>query len=201
MDLRTELDRLHKAELQYEYASNKLSRTLDGIEDRERLLVEQEAAQEVIRKAAIETQTVLAQHIGNIVSQALAAVYPNPYRLECRFVARRNTSECDLILVDEKGNEYHPLDSVGGGVADVVSTALRIAYLLLSNKRRILVLDEPAKHLSAQYRPNFSAMLRMLTADLGITTIMVTHFPEMAEVADQIFTVTQTAGVSKVEVQ
>ncbi len=149
----------------------------------------------VLQTAAAKAQSQLAEHLAGIVSTALATVFTNPYSCVIEFVERRNTSECDIFL-ERDGEQYHPLTSTGGGVSDVCSLALRVAYLLLSGKRNVLILDEPARHVDADSRVYVAELLRHLQKEFKLQIICVTHSPELIECANKIFTIKQDGSVA-----
>ncbi len=74
-----------------------------------------------------------------------------------------------------------PTASVGGGVVDVASFALRLACLLLASpkRRRLLCLDEPFKHLSENYRPAVRELIEVLAREMDVQFIIVTHSNEL----------------------
>lgn len=53
---------------------------------------------------------------------------------------------------------------------------------MLSNppRRKLLVLDEPFRHLSSSYRPRVRAMLEALAEEFSVQIVMVTHAAELA---------------------
>ena len=79
------------------------------------------------------------------------------------------------------GREVDPIDASGGGVVDVAAFALRLSSLMLSRpaRRRLVVLDEPFKFVSAGHRAAVRVMLEGLAADLGVQFLMVTHIEEL----------------------
>lgn len=145
-------------------------------------------AREVINIVAKDTEQQLEMRITNIVTMALAAVFPDPYEFKLVFNERRNQTEADLLLV-RNGEELSPVDGAGGGVLDVVSFALRIAVLLMSGYRRVIILDEPFRHLSADLQSKASEMMKMLSDKLGIQFIMVSHEDGIIDCADNIITI------------
>lgn len=145
-------------------------------------------AREVINIVAKETEQQLEMRITNIVTMALAAVFPDPYEFKLVFNERRNQTEADLLLVRD-GEELSPVEGAGGGVLDVVSFALRIAVLLMSGYRRVIILDEPFRHLSADLQSKASEMMKMLSDKLGIQFIMVSHEEGIIDCADNIITI------------
>lgn len=172
-------------------------------EEHERLLKkieDLEEARTIFQKAAQVTQEQISFHIENIVSHALAAVFDEPYEFKVDFVKRRNSTECDLLFVDEKGAELKPLDSCGYGAADIASLALRVAYWKLSEGvRNTMCLDEPTRNLSLDKQPFASKMIQQLSQKLQLQFIIVTHSIALAESSDKIFKVEKTINGSIVK--
>ncbi len=146
---------------------------------------------------AQETQEAVKFHIEDIVNTAMNAVFPDEYTFKLNFVVRRNRTEADIILL-EKSFEIDPLKSVGGGVADVLSIALRIVLLIISKKRRVLFLDEPLKNVDKDRKPIAFEMLKRLCSEMKIQVIAVTHDPLMVAIADKEFKVTKKNGISSI---
>jgi DNA repair exonuclease SbcCD ATPase subunit len=113
----------------------------------------------------------------------LAAVFPeNRYRFNLVFERKRDQTEARIVLTDGDGNEYDPLRNNGGGVADIIAFALRLATLMLRvpQPAKVLVLDEPFRCVSADHRQRIADLLVSLTSELGFQIIMVTHMRELA---------------------
>jgi len=94
--------------------------------------------------------------------------------------------------------DRHPLESNGGGLADIISSALRSTFLVLSELRPVLILDEPFKFLSEDLQSYCCVMLKTISEQLGIQVIMVSHLNEMKEIANSIVHVSQVQGVSSI---
>lgn len=79
------------------------------------------------------------------------------------------------------GIELDPMSSTGGGVVDVASFALRIAALLMQKPagRLLLILDEPFRFVSEEYRDRVKDLVEELSKELGIQFIIVTHMKEL----------------------
>ena len=143
---------------------------LEGIED---------CAKEV-QALAIACQTSCQAKISSIVNRCLVEIDPDTkYTFSLVFEEKRNQTEARCVLRDGSGNEYSP-DQVGGGIRDQLAMALRLACLLLMRPApdRVLVLDEPFRFLSKEYRGPMLSMLSTLCTELGVQVIMVTHFQE-----------------------
>lgn len=154
-----------------------------------------EKAQIIIQKVAQETQEQIQFHISNLVTLALEAVFPDPYKFNISFVIKRGKTECELKL-EKNGELYDPIDEDGGGIVDITSFALRIALWSLSRTSNTMILDEPMKFLSKDLLPKAGEMLKQLSERLNLQFIIVTHLKELEEYADKIFTVEKKKGES-----
>lgn len=150
---------------------------LDTVED---ALVHEIAAQEALQGIAAAVQDAAHARIAGVVSECLGAVFDDPYEFRILFNRARGRTEARLVFVRD-GQEINPIDSSGGGVIDVAAFALQVACLMLSRPpaRRVMVLDEPFKFVSARYVPRVREMLERLSEELRIQFIMVTHIPEL----------------------
>jgi len=164
-----------------------------------RQLVQHEQAREVIRTVALETQTQLQYHIGDITSLALEAVFADPYALVAEFVQRRNKTECDLYF-EREGERVDPISASGGGAVDVAAFALRIASWSMNHPktRNVIILDEPMRFLSEAYQEKASMMIKEVSEKLGIQFVIVTHEPTLTAGADKVFETRIRKGVTKI---
>lgn len=145
-------------------------------------------ARSVVAAAARAAQQQASEAIAAAVTTCLAAVFGgDAYGFKIGMTERRGRTEADLSLT-RGGGEFDPLSAAGGGVVDVLAFALRLADVVLGRpaRRRLLVLDEPFRHLSRDYAPTAAALLERLAADLDLQIVMVTHSPALAcgEVVD-----------------
>lgn len=136
-------------------------------------------AQTIIQNVAEVVQQEAHKRIASIVTRCLKSVFDKPYQFEIRFSQKRGRTEASLVFVRD-GMEIDPMSSSGGGVIDVAAFALRLSCLLLLRPpvRRLLVLDEPWKHLSEQYRPRMRELIETLADELQMQFVIVTHSEE-----------------------
>jgi len=158
-----------------------------------------EQALAIVREVGLKTQEQLQYSIGEITTLALNAVFDDPYRLVVEFVQRRGRTECDLFF-ERDGERISPLEASGGGAVDVASFALRVAswYIKTPKTRPVLILDEPFRYLSANYRHKASEMLKEISSRLGVQIIMVTHAEELVDNADNVLRVKKSHGETHV---
>lgn len=156
-------------------------------------------ALELIREAALITQSGIEEGVSLLVTRTLEAVFgEGAYEFRLRFVEKRNSTEAEVFFVRGE-EEISPMDASGGGAVDVASFGLRLVFWMLRGKGDVLILDEPFRFLSREHLERASEMVKTLADDLGVQVIMVTHSEELAEAGDKVFRVTNRNGISQVE--
>lgn len=174
-----------------------LSDSVESLGQTEALIQENLEQRDIARKAAGLVQDNLATKLSGIVTKAISTVFEEPIEFVVQFVERRGVSECDLSL--KIGEDYYDiLNEQGGGVADVCSMCLQMAFIMMSQVNRVLVIDEPARHMDVVAQERFIAVLKQLCQELKFTIIMVTHSQAFSDNADKVFTVTKKGGISYV---
>lgn len=167
-----------------------LEQELEGYEERLEACAKEkkaiEDARNIMQLAARKTQENLEVHFSDLVSKALATVFDDPYLFVPKFEERRNKTECDLWFEKNKVRR-RPRFSTGGGVIDITSFALRLAYNRLEKGAPVLVLDEPFKMLSKSLMPRAVALLHLLSREFGVQMIINSHIDELAQQADKVF--------------
>lgn len=137
-----------------------------------------EQAQTITQHISQTIQQQAHNKIANVVSRCLETVFDDVnYGFKINFEKKRGRTEAVLILLKEGHEITDPLEADSGGVIDIASFALRLSCLMLAKPilRRIMILDEPFKNVSANYRNNVRIMLEELSKDFHIQIIMVTH--------------------------
>ena len=161
---------------------------LTDITDNEKRITSADKALGIMQAAAKLSQDHLAAHLSGIVTQAIQVVIQKPYTFVCEFVERRGSTEADLYLMKD-GHRFGILGGTGGGLADVCSATLKVAYLLLSNTDRVLIIDEIARHInSAKQREAFAGVIAGLSKEFGIQMILNSTVTELLAVADNVIT-------------
>jgi DNA repair exonuclease SbcCD ATPase subunit len=138
-------------------------------------------AQQILQKVAQSIQQQAHVRISTIVSKCLAVVYPeDPYKFEIAFEKKRGKTEA-VLRFTRKGHKVNPLKAAGGGPADVAAFALRLACLSLRQPqlRKLMVLDEPFKHVDAAAQERIKQMLEMLATEMGFQFILSTHSEQL----------------------
>jgi DNA repair exonuclease SbcCD ATPase subunit len=138
--------------------------------------------------------------IEEIVTHALTVVFDRDYKFQVVLDVKGNQPvaeyflESDGVITQLKPPDYDR----GGGVADVVSLALRLAVGELIGLKGPLFLDEVGKHVSQEYQPNVAYFLKQYSEQFGRQIILITHNEHLAEIGDTSIAVTLVNGTSKV---
>ena len=174
---------------------------LADITDNEKRITSADKALGIMQVAAKLSQDHLAAHLSGIVTQAIQVVIQKPYTFVCEFVERRGSTEADLYLMKD-GHRFGILGGTGGGLADVCSATLKVAYLLLSNTDRVLIIDEIARHInSAKQREAFAGVIAGLSKEFGIQMILNSTVTELLAVADNVITLEIVGDTTRVVVE
>jgi DNA repair exonuclease SbcCD ATPase subunit len=133
-------------------------------------------AQRMLQELAQGVQEQAHACIAEIVSKCLETVFEEPYQFKIEFERKRGKTDARLVFLRDE-HEIDPLEGSGGGVIDVASFALRLACLVLSRPpaRKIMILDEPMKFVSEDYRPRVRFLLETLAEEMGVQFVIVSH--------------------------
>ena len=194
------MDVIQKARVQLDSQKLLLSQRQERLEE---LTKEQETidrAQRLCQSVAKQTQENLSVQLSGLINLALETCFPGQYTFNALFVENRGKTELKFVLVDNKTSQPDDdiLSGFGGGLVDVVSLALRLCLHTLEKGDNLIVLDEPFKFLSVDLRPKAAQLLKELSHKLNLQFVIVTHIPEIEEVADKLFRVQKIDGVSVV---
>lgn len=156
----------------------------------------------VVTEVSRQTQTNIKSYLEEMVTMVIQAVYDDPtMKFIIDFELNRNRSEAFLYIQEGDSEPYSPKDEMGGGIIDIVSFALRVILwsLQVPRSRNVFILDEPFKWLGTGGRLiRGGEILREISHRLGFQLIIVTHEPELIEIADRAWSVTREGKISSV---
>ncbi len=160
--------------------------------------------QVLLTKVSDYARRRLVERIEDTVTAALQTVLADDslrFEVEMREIGGRASAEWRVVsMYSDVEVSNNPEDARGGGIVDIVSLALRLALLELSTPRPEgpVILDEPAKMVSAEYAENLAYFLKSYAQQTGRQFIVVTHNEALAQAGDVSYRVTQENGVSEV---
>ena len=157
----------------------------------------------LLQKAADFSRNQATHQIEDIVTQSIAYIMQNSSRFIVDLSEKRGLPIAELFVESDYG-EYKvktkPEMSRGGGVVDIVSLALRIAFLENHRPKMDgpLFLDEPGKHISDDYIFNMGEFVKECSRLFSRQIIMVTHNDYLTNICDKAFRVDIRNGISEV---
>ncbi len=141
--------------------------------------------------------------VETLVTKCLQYVFETDIKFIVEIEEQRSKSAAEFYVVnniDDHILKTKPELSRGGGVVDIVSLALRIAFLQ-THKPKIqgpLILDEPAKHVSDEYIYNVSEFLKQTSELFDRQIIMVTHNNHLSSISTSAYKVDLKSSISEV---
>ena len=144
----------------------------------------------------------MQQKVEGLVDYGVQMVFGPHYRFKVVSELKGKSVRTEFFIEND-GLRLPILDATGGGVGDVVAFLLRVVMLCLVRpvQRRVLVLDEPFKFVSAAHFQTLGDLLRELTNQLGLQLIMVTHKVELVEPATTVIRVSKGLTGSQATVE
>lgn len=149
-----------------------------------------------------QTRLQVLDKISGIVTDALQVVKDKNLEFKMTLVTKNNTPTLDMTILDKQSMQtYDILNSMGGGVADIVALTLRIALLCRwqPSLSRVLILDEVGKFVSVKDQELLAEFVRKLSESLNLQLIWISHSPILTSQAHKVFEITKEGNKSKVE--
>lgn len=210
MDRNDELNRLNQAlaeaERQWERLEGKrqeLERQYRSIrEEWEDLHKKQDLYDKVrilLQTAADHARIQAKKQMETLVTNALQFVFGPMFQFEIELTDHGGKPHAEFYVITEwEGQRIRtkPQEARGGGVVDITSLALRVAFMESFRPRPEgpLILDEPGKHVSLEYVIPLLEFLKSVGEMFGRQIILVTHDSHLTEGAEQVFQISLKSG-------
>ncbi|AYP68405.1 ATPase [Bacillus phage vB_BboS-125] len=202
LDLRNQQQKLAAREGQKELLERQKQKAQDRRTAAEEQLGIYDLVQILLQKTSDYARQQAKQRIEEIVTSALSVVFAKEYRFEVKLDVRASQPIAEYWLYsDDVATQLKPPDyDRGGGIADVVSLALRLAVGELSNVKGPLFLDEVGKHVSEEYAPNVAYFLKEYSQNFNRQIVLITHNKHLADIGEVSLAVSQKNGESQVTI-
>lgn len=193
----------------YNQKLGKLEALTHSLTTCERRVQELTLNEDVVSKASLFLQSLsdtariqVIEKISGLVTEVLQAVKDKNLEFKMVLGNERNQPDLKFFVTDKlTGKDMDILESCGGGIADLVSFALRVSLLLKwqPTVARVLICDEQLKFVSVQDQELAGEFIRKLSEQLGLQIIFISHSKTLAEKSHKCFEVVKENGISKVE--
>lgn len=163
-----------------------------------------EQARILLQKAGSDARESARKRLQETVTDALKYVFGPDFEFLIEFKEARGRTEAEFYVQSDYNGEKiktKPEDARGGGVIDIISIALRVALIQIYNAPTIrgpIILDEPGKHVSADFTMKLATFLKQINQTFDRQIIISTHQPDLANIADDSYTVELKGGKSVV---
>lgn len=168
---------------------NRLKESLKKLDDESEDLI---LVDTLLKETADFSRLQSSKEIEAIVTTCLDLVFSSKmeFKIELSQLRGKNSAEFFIIEMDEdKKYTYKIEDTRGGGVIDILSLALRIAFILKIHPpiKGPIVLDEPAKHVSDDYVFNIADFIKKISEEFGKQIIIISHNEHLASIGDKSY--------------
>lgn len=183
-------------QVSYEVKANKslLDKTRQDLKECEDKVTILGLASEVLKRIGDQKKQKTVEIFERVTTAAIKEAFGFDYNFVIEINSEGKRVSTKFKLINPEGNELDIMDSVGGGLIDVISFVLRVLILASARPKRsqVMFLDESFRCVSAEYRPKVATLLKSLSKRLGIQFLIVTHQQELLEAADVAYQLEKT---------
>lgn len=161
-------DSREKLKSNFSLLSSQLTQALkqiDEINEEKRLL---ENSLQALKDAKPILSANSIEQCEKLANSALATIFETDAIL-------KYSSEEGRFIIDEGDYSTDLKEGNGGGYLAVISLVFNLFLLMKLKKRRFLCFDEQFTQISDEYFENFMSFLKVLSKDLDVDILLVTH--------------------------
>ena len=156
-----------------------------------------------IEQVATQERKQVKDKVETLITSCLQSVYDDSYSVEFNYGVKGSRTSVEIMLVRKCKDGMlikRDLQGIGGGVADSISLPLKL-IVLLNDKEfdKILITDEPGKHLDLDRVPKFVKFIKTISEQLDVQIIMSSHHDGIDVFADSVNSVTINGSMSCIE--
>ena len=198
-------DRYMKSKYSYEAKQSTILRKEAELDDLvKKIEIQGEAITVLNSMGDIFEQNSIRSKIEQIISQIVQVLF-HEKDFQFRFVKKIKKNQQELYLETSRPDEnnnifFQDIDCVPGGHSDIIDIIIRILVLKGCNKeQRVLILDEPFKNISHNFRIKFFRFFKQLCEKFDIQLNLVSHETEYISEIDNSYKFTYDGVTTKVE--
>jgi DNA repair exonuclease SbcCD ATPase subunit len=147
------------------------------------------------------TRIHVLDRISGIVTECLQVVKDPNLEFKMVLQVKANQPVLEMYVRDRVTDQlYDAVQSMGGGLCDLISLSLRVALLVKwsPSLSRILVLDEIGKHISIKDQELLAEFVQKLSTALNVQFVWISHSEVLEKSASKVFQIIKENGVSHV---
>ena len=154
-----------------------------------------------IEGVASQERVAVKEKVEKLITDCLHEVYDDSYSVEFDYGVKGNKTSVEISMVRKCADGMvvkRQIDGFGGGVADTIALPLKLIVLLNDGEcDKVLVTDEPGKHLDTTRVAKFAKFVQTISHKLGVQIIMSSHWDVMAKYSDAVYTIELEDSVSR----
>jgi len=143
-----------------------------------------------------------------VVTKGLQSVFGSEFTFEIELDKVGGKPVANFYVVTENPDgtivRNEPQESRGGGINDIVATAVQAATMVVYNSPKIMgpwLLDEPGKHVSEDYIVKFGEFIEFINQVFQRQIIVVTHQHHLAQTASKTLYSQLVGGKTRISEQ
>jgi len=135
--------------------------------------------------------------IENMVTNGLRYVFGTRFTFKINHDIKNHKNVFFYSIINEDTDVTGNISTFGGGVMAITSFIIRFAINILTDKARIMLLDESLNHVSAVYQDRTSSFLKTMCDEFDFTIVLVTHQQQLCSRSDEIIELVKIDGELK----
>ena len=140
----------------------------------------------LIDKVSLLKRNTIKTKVERVITEGLKSVYGADYSVEFEYQTKNNRTSAEMLL--NKNGIKRNMDGFGGGVADVIAFSLKLLVMLsIGTCDRILVSDEPGKHMDMERVQKFFQFVQFVSKRMNTQIIMCSHHQCSRDYADRLY--------------
>lgn len=161
----------------------------------------------VIQELANDARGEFKGEVDGLVTLAVRSVFTEDFTFDLQMTTDGGRLQCKPVVWEtihtddgDVRTEYTPKDEMGGSVLDPIGVALRVVLqnFQLNPTRVFFLLDEPMKNVGhGELLIQAGQLLQELSHSLNLQFVIITHEPELMQIADRAWQITRTRGKSE----
>ena len=155
-----------------------------------------------IEGVASQERLAVKERVEKLITDCLHEVYDDSYSVEFDYGVKGNKTSVEISMVRKCADGMvvkRQIDGFGGGVADTIALPLKLIVLLNDGEYdKVLVTDEPGKHLDTTRVAKFAKFVQTISHRLGVQIIMSSHWDVMKDASDVVYRVALDDSVARV---
>lgn len=152
----------------------------------------------LLKKIIREVQSEFKGEVDKVVTMAVRTLFDEDYRFDLEIKTGGQGLQCRPVVwerIEGAEYEFNPKDDMGGSIVDPIALALRTVLQQYDPEptRASMWLDEPMKNVGkGELLLRAGQLIAEISHGLNIQIIIITHEPELAEIADRAWRVVRS---------